>query len=51
MNEANLFGIVAANLFDHCEDWLDGLNDYLRQNAYYVNEMINYHARDHRKFP
>ena len=45
VNEANLFGIVALQTcFDHCEDWLDGLNDYLRQNAYYVNEMLNYHA-------
>lgn len=45
VNETNLFGILATQIcYEKCSYWLDELREYLRYNAYYVNEMINYHA-------
>ena len=45
ITEPNLFGIIALQTcYDKCEFWLDELKEYLFSNAYYVNEMINYHA-------
>lgn len=44
-NEPNLFGVIATQVcYEKCDYWLDGLREYLLRNAYYVNEMLNYHA-------
>ena len=45
VTETNLLGLVATKAcYTHGEAWLDELKQYLFYNAYYVNEMLNYHA-------
>lgn len=47
INETNLFGVLALETcYNQCEYWLEELLEYLKMNAYYVNEMINYHGTD-----
>ena len=44
-NEPNLLGLIATQAcYEKCGYWLDDLRSYLLQNAYYVSEMLNYHA-------
>lgn len=45
VKETNIFGIIGTQVcYEKCSYWLDELKQYLMYNAYYVNEMINYHA-------
>lgn len=45
ITEPNIFGILALEAcYSKCEEWLDDLLQYLKMNAYYVNEMVNYHG-------